>query len=237
MGKKSMGGSIRGRSTLIEVFVIVAGVLIALGVDEWRDVRRDAAAERGYVTRLIRDLQSDAERSVSNAGQLRSKLRTLERLSLSSQAELVTTDELREIARDLAESRFAAWGVEPTQRVTFDEMLSAGSLSLIRDFELRQNIAEYYLTYEFSTARLIARMTSFPGLSYRIIPRGEAEDHSPGTLSGAQLSRLRSALSTTEFIDAITAETNRTMFHMEMTNSLLDQASDLQQRLEEYLAK
>jgi hypothetical protein len=52
----------RVRFAAAEFVVIVAGVLVALGVDEWRQSRRDHALELQYAARLRADLQRDTTR-------------------------------------------------------------------------------------------------------------------------------------------------------------------------------
>ena len=44
----------------VEFVVIVTGVLVALGVDAWREAGREQEAEASYVARLIDDVRADS---------------------------------------------------------------------------------------------------------------------------------------------------------------------------------
>ena len=47
------------RKALLEFAVIVLGVLVALGVDQWNGSRQDRARETDYLGRLAADLRLD----------------------------------------------------------------------------------------------------------------------------------------------------------------------------------
>lgn len=52
-----------------EFLVIVVGVLVALGVDQWAQDRRDRSLEAEYLERLLEDLRYDLEELVFIRGQ------------------------------------------------------------------------------------------------------------------------------------------------------------------------
>ena len=51
----------RWSHVVVELALLIAGILIALGVDGWIDGRRDVRVERQYLELLVRDLDSDLE--------------------------------------------------------------------------------------------------------------------------------------------------------------------------------
>lgn len=227
----------RGRNVLLELGVIVLGVLIALGVDEWRESLRDRASEVDYVERLVADLEMDVERLTHEVQRMDPKIETLETLLVAPNAVASGSVDLRSVAGDLAAASWAAWGKQPPHRVTFDELLSTGALSLLRRTDLRQGIAEYYRDFDFYSELLVRRISPLPELSYRLVPRADGADFTAGDLSDAALARLRTALSTEEFVDAITAEMNRTRHHRARGRELLEAATTLRTSLSNYLAQ
>jgi hypothetical protein len=121
--------------------VIVAGVLVALAVDQWRAAREDRVIEARYLDRLRADLEWDT----ANFG-------SFDRAALQAKAEvlrdLLAADALdRLMARsslidDLNYSGFVA--LPPNRPATFEELQSTGNLSLLQDIELRGALAQYY---------------------------------------------------------------------------------------------
>ena len=65
-----------------EFVIIVIGVLVALGVDSYRDDQIDEARERVYLANLYADLEIDAENLASALGYARAGLRQTEALML-----------------------------------------------------------------------------------------------------------------------------------------------------------
>ena len=51
----------------LEVFVVIIGILIALGIDEWREDVEDAKIVREYIHQLIGDLRATEQLVADNA--------------------------------------------------------------------------------------------------------------------------------------------------------------------------
>lgn len=124
-----------------ETLIVVVGVLIALTVDNWREQRRDARTEAQYLSSLIQDLESDfreLDRAGDHARAAGSAARRLYDV-LEGQAQPPAGDSL---ARAVEHAGFLYF---PTYfPYTFDELVSSGNLRVIRDPELRREIAAYY---------------------------------------------------------------------------------------------
>lgn len=233
---------LRVRRISVEFLVIVAGVLVALAVDEWNDVRRARVQESVYLERLLDDLRMDTTTFSpgSNGGAERNaKIASLTALLEVAPRSVLEEEALRAVARDLAAATIGSWGSLPTMRITYDELISTGSLGLIRDADVRRRIAVYYQNHEFFVGRLDQRLTDFPRFMYGLIRRGGgeggAQDFESADLTATELDRLRDALSTPEYAAALTAELNRTLNQRSVYRQRYAEAVDLLRTLEAYL--
>jgi hypothetical protein len=157
--------SFNATRALGEVGVIVLGVLIALGVDQWRERRQEDSLELQYLRNLTTDVQQDLARIDVLEGRTWNRVvgatRLLDELGEDSsmgenQPELGgrSLDELRAAVADMtlatAVSQAGRVFILDTSSPTFDELRSTGHLRLIRNAELKRSIAEYYRAVEGS---------------------------------------------------------------------------------------
>ncbi len=124
---------------LVELLIIVAGVLIALAIDEWRQNLQNADLERVYLTQLISDLQATEEAILS-----------VERVnsdSMDAVAALLTTFESNEavVPAQLVDSldRIIYFDNPVPVLGTVDALIATGDLRLIQDAQLRSLVTEY----------------------------------------------------------------------------------------------
>lgn len=124
-----------------ETLIVVVGVLIALAVDSWREERRDERTEEQYLSSLLEDLESDfaeLDRAGSQARTATASARTVLQV-LEGQARPLPGDSLAHAVEYAGFLYFPAYFP-----YTFDELVSTGNLRIIRDPELRREIAAYY---------------------------------------------------------------------------------------------
>lgn len=124
-----------------EFVVIVLGVLVALGVDEWRGVRADRMREAEYYRALVEDLERD----------LAEYDHALAFIDTSSAAtrDVLTVVEGRprpDGAGSLAEAvRRASWVNYPSVASgTVDELVASGAVRLLRNPELKRDLLAYH---------------------------------------------------------------------------------------------
>ena len=130
------------RSFVLELFLIVLGVLIALQVDNWNEARKETALMHEYLARMVLDLQRDITEfeRISEAAEVRlaAGLRIRE-LLLGAKP---TNDDYTEMLRMLRRAGFTA---RPRiSDYTFETLKSSGNLNLITDPDLRDAILSYY---------------------------------------------------------------------------------------------
>lgn len=122
-----------------ELVVIVAGVLIALAIDEWRGNIKDAHTEEEYVQQLLADLQTTRDRVTSAvAGEVDSEIATkklLAQFETDESADPESVSGLLSLACNFS---------NPVPVLgTVDALVSTGELRLIRDPDRRSRITQY----------------------------------------------------------------------------------------------
>lgn len=129
-------------AVVIEIFVVVFGVLVALQVNEWAERRQEHALEHSYLLRLKEDLQMEraqADRFQRIVNQRLEAIALLERIAKNPR------DEVRD-------PRMVPWAIEtvswgsfpPVHNIAYAELQSTGRTGLIRSIPLRRALAEHY---------------------------------------------------------------------------------------------
>ena len=124
-----------------EFVIVVLGVMTALAADGVRKSVGDRATEREYTARLVDELTRGRDRIVYNQGRVAAALTAIDTL-------LATPDRSRDTAA-LVRLALRAANYEYNQAgivhdLTYRELLSTGSLSLMRDLDTRNAITTYY---------------------------------------------------------------------------------------------
>jgi len=134
----------KARFISAEFLVIVLGVLVALGVDEFRADRADDALEDEYGLRLIADLQADSAYFAWFGNVLNIKAEVLQSL-LNEPAEFREVDDPVRKMSGLVYSTFV--GLPHLSGATFQELQSTGRLGLLDDREIRSALGSHYAQY------------------------------------------------------------------------------------------
>ncbi|NNU15466.1 hypothetical protein HK107_03915 [Parvularcula sp. ZS-1/3] len=146
----------------LDLLVVIAGILIGLRIDAWRDEVQNREDETEYLARLLEDAEA-------NHGALKEVLermwyrrdqgrKALERL-LSGEA--LTPEERKRTVDALVQS-----GDLPRPAVltgTYDELISTGRMPIIRDQELRGLLQRQMATHEQVAARADALRSALLG--------------------------------------------------------------------------
>ncbi len=128
----------RSPGFVAEFFVIVVGVLAALGVDAFVDWLEDRELEEEYIERLLADVEYDLAEIEFAASLAEAAIAQLDVLSDEERFAAVDDDELLSIAYVAGHSRQI-----DRSRSTFDEMIFSGRLRVIRSRNVRAALAEY----------------------------------------------------------------------------------------------
>lgn len=133
----------RAPRILGEIAIIVAGVLIALGAEEFREGAAERRLIDSYLVSLATDLRGD---SVEFAGMLQpARLPAQRDATLRLIAILSEPDSTPSDVRVLSYLR-AQVNLPSTRkrRATFEDLIGSGRLGLIEDPDLRRGLVEYY---------------------------------------------------------------------------------------------
>ncbi|MFC1574900.1 DUF6090 family protein [Gemmatimonadota bacterium] len=164
-------------AALAEIGIIVAGVLIALAVDQWRKARSERAMESHYLRGLLNDLGQDNDRLRQYREDVQEALDSAENL-LEILKGKVDADQ-GTLAKILIR---AAYGWEPVYTLATYTELSSGNLHLIQNAALKGRIVDYYsgiLTGERANSRVTPQIWYDPGVEplvlvlWRVLPLGD----------------------------------------------------------------
>ncbi len=182
-----------------EAIVIIVSVLAALALDDWRDARADRELEHHLIVSLKEDLTADLD-------ELDSVLKSAKAVEQASGFLLGKSDEyvaeefgapglglsrLVEASLDAIQAtpqeaavRAIAGGIDfDLSDLTFQEMMSTGSLRVIRNNALRRQIARYYwFVRSFNIANTTAEAYRFDFLK-ALLRNGVA----PGSINAEKL--------------------------------------------------
>ena len=123
------------------------------------------------------------------------------------------------------------WEQPKLEHITFDEIVSSGKLSLILDTKLRLNITRFFHTVEQREHRSIVRITQFPNLTYKLLPRGDSETALKADLSGDQLEELVNSVLASDLKEFLIPERNRARFMLNIWEEMDKQATVLREKI------
>jgi hypothetical protein len=124
----------------IDLVIVVVGVFIGLQVNNWNEARNERARERTYLERLLVDFGANVKTLESYVDGRRrdGQILTSLEVALRSGGNPPTDDALQ---RPLCR-----WGAAPLpdlRQGTYNELVSSGALSVLRDEKLRILLADY----------------------------------------------------------------------------------------------
>ena len=158
-----------------ELFIVTLGVLIALAIDQWNEVRLERADERHIVDQMVGEVEVDIQNVSYAIEGLGRKEASLERLKQVLIAGLAGADK-RQFLEDIVIGANFGWNQGHAQSTSFDEVVGSGRFSLVRDSALRMKISTYYKDWLEYGYRADERETGFPRLSYTLVPRKFVSD-------------------------------------------------------------
>ena len=126
-----------------EFVVIVLGVLVALGVDEWREAQKQREVREQLIAGLIADLEGDRRdyEQVRNMGRRRLQYC---RALLAAPVDGTPVDLPGGVTLGDAVYGAGFWNRLETNFGTYSEMTSSGAGLAIQNIELRLQISKYY---------------------------------------------------------------------------------------------
>lgn len=170
-----------------EIFLVMIGILLALQVNEWRDIRIQHRKEIKTIELLIRDLKADKEKMEFFKEKLIQQEKGVIQFLDWIQKETYPDSTLK-----YARIGLTIWNYRPTYP-TYTGLLESGNLDLISDPETRDLVIEYHdetipylddLRERYKQMGLKMDETFEPYLSYR---NEDGEWKLIGTFQGREL--------------------------------------------------
>jgi len=218
-----------------EFTIIVVGVVIALGFDEWRQSVSDAAEETRYYHRLAQDFSGDVDSWESLLVELDLKDQALIRFSAwGSALANLNEHEARTFVDDLATASVYAGTIPPPRNSTYEDLLATGNLHLIQDEEFRADLLEYHFQIKNGVDRIDSRVTGYNGIAYRLVPRelmDTADNIARSDLTTSELMSILDRAMQDDLQSYLIAERNRSMFLRSLVGRFLDRAKLLRDRV------
>ena len=125
-----------------EIFLVMIGILLALQVNNWNEIRKERAKESSYLERLKENLLVDKnqfELNVEFYNQVFDYGNSA--ISYSNGEDLGASSNWEVLVAFFHASQI--WPIIPTVS-TYDELKSSGELSLIQSDDLRNNLSYYH---------------------------------------------------------------------------------------------
>jgi len=130
------------RYAIGELVIVVAGVLIALGADQWVRGRADLTLERRYLNDLVVDLRSDTAQLSAAIALAESRAALGHAVLRAAAGDTVLT--AAQLVVSLERQFYFAYPAY--SRTTITDLMSTGNLRLIRDRTVKRQLSEYYQT-------------------------------------------------------------------------------------------
>ena len=140
----AMNAKINWTNHLIELAVVFVGITAAFMLENWREHRKERQSERKYLDSFFDDLTADAEvlRAIIPSNQAK-----LERAARFLWVEMKTPGWPLDSAAAMLANMMT---VDPFQRKksTYESVKNSGSLGVLSDYAMRQEIVLYYDSFE-----------------------------------------------------------------------------------------
>ncbi len=160
-----------------ETLVIVLGVLIALGLNDYWTDRQDRLLAIDYIQRIEYEVNGDLQ-NLQNSfrPRLRAKREALEAILPVVRGRAPVPEDLNDFLLNVSRGGiFGGTLATLANNTTFEELRATGNLRLIRDPDLRIAIVRYYADGEYQINRLRGRFTDYVSFVLSVIP-GELRD-------------------------------------------------------------
>ena len=217
-----------------ETLVVILGVLIALGLNDYWMLRGEKILEIEYLRRLQGDLGSDIE-LIDQFGKrlLERKMKALDTIAPIVRGNAPIPEDTESLLRNV--SMGALGGASPTNwttSTTFEDLRSTGNLRLIRNAELRRKISRYYEEFDEYHTRTRDRRTEYAKTVWSIMPAELRENMNLAAMEDFDIDAALKVITSPEFQKLLNQEYNYAYFNMRIDSS---SAKELVKELDSYI--
>jgi hypothetical protein len=224
-----------------ELLIVVAGVLIALAIDQWNDERLERKEADVLLQHLLIDLRADLNAIQHMVRAVEHKEQSLSRLkSVFDSGRDPRNGE--QFLQDIVVGANFGWNQARPNDTTYEEALSSGKFGLIRDSVLRSEISGYYFRFNDTFHRADERETAFPSLSFQLVPRSSVVDdpmallQTEHNLSADEMTSLVERALRSPLREHVIAEANLARFILHLGGTIRQRCEALIAKIEAYRA-
>ena len=131
----------------LDFLIVVVGVFIGIEVANWNEARQDRQEERRYYGQLLVDLRTDLD-TLARAEKLADRFDEAAQMVIDRLDGAPTRASPGRLATAIHLAGFI--NIPHASRGTYDELVSTGNLRLLRNAELKSQIADYYGDFELN---------------------------------------------------------------------------------------
>jgi len=208
------------RWLLSETLVVVLGVLIALGLNDYWIARQERALELQYLKRIHADVSADIQQIDFWVGeQLQRKLQALDTIAPIVRGNQPVPEDVESFLRNVALGGIG--GASSTHWVadtTFEDMKSTGNLRLIRNADLRTKIARYYDDFDALYVRSRDRKSGYVMFVHSLLPAELRDDMSFTSMKNFDVDRALDGFRSAHFQNLMNQEYNYLYFNLRNDN-------------------
>lgn len=128
-----------------EIILVVLGILIALGVNNWNQETKDSALGKDYLERIKRDLVQDTtnfRKIIADNYKLREDIKDL---LVTLYGEVNSIEQVKNMSATYDKAMDQIFSPNDN---TYKGMLSSGALGLIENIKLKEQIVDLYSEYD-----------------------------------------------------------------------------------------
>jgi len=211
----------RLRWLLSETLVVVLGVLIALGLNDYWSYRQERILELQYIERIHADVSTDIEFSDQFVGDLlERKFLALDTIAPIVRGKEAVPEDVESFLRNVALGGLG--GASSTYWVTsttFEDLKFTGNLRLIRDADLRTKIVRYYDDFDTFYTRSRDRKTGYVEFVHSLLPAELREDMNLAAMEKFGTDLAVERFTSIEFQDLLKQEYNYAFFNQRTDRS------------------
>ena len=207
-----------------EIVLVVIGILIALSINNWNQIRKDRITEDNYLNALIVELEQSI---LHNKNLLQDRMgRKLNGLNLGkeySENKIQIQDTLAFLYAVSYGGVFSG-GISFGTKNVYTDLLSTGNLQLLKNDKLKKKLSEYYAELDRYEERINVHAGNFSNYMNTLRP---FDPNNPKLISKYDQSEMLNAFKSNEFRHLVDLEISYAYKVDEYFNYMESDANDL----------
>ena len=128
-----------------EIILVVIGILIALSINNWKELRKENKLEQDYYCKLLEDVQQDLAQVSNQITYTDKRLEASNNVLQMLQSENPKLDVL--MSETLNALSLITYTIKPN-KAAFEDLKSSGNLNILKDNDLKTSVIDYYSMLE-----------------------------------------------------------------------------------------